>query len=171
MNRLIKIAKMAADGATEPLTVDELKLYLQIQGTAYDAQLATYITAARRMVESQCRRSLIDSETTAVISVRSTNYTPIPYYPLDAFTQVRWKKCPQQVLDQDEGYDYLIDGNMISFLKYGEWWLDYTTTADTDPTLIEAVKIQSGFMYTNRDNPQVSGWHPQAKAILSSYGA
>ena len=170
MNRIMKVAKVLQEGPTEPVSVADLRLYLQLEGTAYDAQLAHYITAARRMVEQQVNRSLVDSAVTAQLSVRSNNFSPLPYYPLDEITDIRWKRCPQRILPMQEGYDYVVDGDRIAFLRLGDWFLQYTTTGINDPSLTEAVKVQAGFMYTFRDDATVGGWHPMAKAIIDGYG-
>jgi uncharacterized phiE125 gp8 family phage protein len=64
MNRIISINSKLQDYAAEPVTVADLKLYLQIEGDAYDAQLAAYIKAARGLVEQATNISLTDKEVT-----------------------------------------------------------------------------------------------------------
>jgi hypothetical protein len=46
--------------------------------------------------------------------------------------------------------------------------VEYTTTATTQKDLIEAVKIQAGFLYTNRDELNPPKWSPLAKALADA---
>lgn len=171
MNRIIRILKTDSDYAAEPLTLEELKLYLQVEGTAYDDQFEAYITAARNMVERATMRSLVDSEVMLRLNVRTSDYYALPYSPLAEIIDIRWKKCPSQVLPQDEGYDYLLDDDgEVAFLHYRDWYLTYTTTALIDSALTEAIKIQAGYMYMSRDDANAPKWHPRAKAIIDQYG-
>ena len=170
MNRIIKILRTKTVEAIEPLTVSELKLYLQVEGSAYDDQFAAYIVAARALVEKNANVSMVDSDVELRINVRSVDFLTLPFSPINELTDVRWKKCPAQVLPMTDGYDYIIGGaNEVAFTRYGDWYVSYTTTALGKAELIEAIKIQAGHMYATRDVFNATKWHPRAELILSQY--
>ena len=159
-----------AAGAMEPITFQQLKLYLQVEGSAYDAQFQAYIVAARGMVEKATNRSLVDSNVELRLNIRSVDFTTLPFGHLSALTDVRWKKCPAQILPMSEGYDYFTGGiDEVAFTRYGDWYVNYSTIALNDPELIEAVKIQAGHLYMTRDLTDAPKWHPRAKLIVDQY--
>lgn len=53
--------KISAAPALEPVTVSELKTFLRLDTTDYDAMLGGYITACREAVEKHTRRTLIST--------------------------------------------------------------------------------------------------------------
>ena len=159
-----------AAGASEPITIQQLKLYLQVEGSAYDAQFQDYIVAARGMVEKATNTSLVDSNVELRLNIRSVDFTTLSFGPLLTLTDVRWKKCPAQILPMSDGYDYIVGGaNEVAFLHYGDWYVNYTTTAIGDPELTEAVKMQAGHLYITRDLTDAPKWHPRAKLICDQY--
>ena len=170
MNRIIKIARLMSPTANEPLTVEQLKLYLQVEGSAYDLQFHAYIVAARGMVEKATNTSLVDSNVELRLNIRSVDFMTLPFGPVAWLTDVRWKKCPAQILPMLDGYDYIVGGvDEVAFTRYGDWYINYSTTAIGDPELTEAVKIQAGHLYMTRDLTDAPKWHPRAKLICDQY--
>jgi uncharacterized phiE125 gp8 family phage protein len=53
--------KRISEPSTEPLTVDEVKTLVHIDGTADDAALAVWLAAARREAEHRCSRTMIET--------------------------------------------------------------------------------------------------------------
>jgi uncharacterized phiE125 gp8 family phage protein len=53
--------KISTAPAIEPVTVTELKTYMRLDGSAYDAMLSGYITAAREAVEKHTGRTFIST--------------------------------------------------------------------------------------------------------------
>lgn len=169
MNRIQSITIRLTEYATEPVTLEELKLYLQVEGTAYDDQLTRNIVAARGMVEQATNTSLTDHE--IILKARIDKTFRLPLAPVDAVTDVRWRKCPAILEPKDEGYDYWIeDDSFIPDIK-GEWVINYTTTASDVPQLAEAVLIQAGHLYTYRDQADKPSWDSKAEAIVNAYKA
>jgi hypothetical protein len=168
MNRIISIHSKLQDYATEPVTLADLKLYLQIEGAAYDAQLAAYIKAARGLVEQATNISLTDKDVTT--KARLTGGFRLPLAPVDAVGDVYRRKCPAVMEPMAEGYDYYLDGDTFYPVQVGkEWKIEYTTVAETNTELAEAVKYQAGHLYTFRDDKTAVAWDVKALAIVDAY--
>ena len=146
----------------------DLKLYLQIEGDAYDAQLAAYIKAARGLVEQATNISLTDKDVTT--KARLTGGFRLPLAPVDAVGDVYRRKCPAVMEPMAEGYDYYMDGDTFYPVQVGkEWKIEYTTVAETNTELAEAVKYQAGHLYTFRDDKTAVSWDSKALSIVDAY--
>jgi hypothetical protein len=168
MNRIISIHSKLQDYATEPVTVADLKLYLQIEGDAYDTQLAAYIKAARGLVEQATNISLTDKDVTT--KARLTGGFRLPLAPVDAVGDVYRRKCPAVMEAMAEGYDYYMDGDTFYPVQVGkEWKIEYTTVAETNTELAEAIKYQAGHLYTFRDDKTAASWDSKALSIVDAY--
>jgi hypothetical protein len=65
--------------------------------------------------------------------------------PVDVVGDVYRRKCPAIMEPMAEGYDYYLEGDsLIPVLAGREWKIEYTTTAETNTELAEAVKYQAG---------------------------
>lgn len=154
---------------TEPVTVADVKKCLQLEGTGYDDLLQPLISQVRIQVEDYCGVSLVSKEIQAQIFNKSDLPMVLPYPPVSGITEIKWKKCPAQWLVLVAGYDYDVDDNFdIDSSESGLHQITYTTTADTDAQLLQAIIIQVGYLFTQRDEAAVNGWSPQAKAILNT---
>jgi hypothetical protein len=168
MIRLIRLSQALAEYATEPLTLDELKLYLQLEGTAYDDQLTASIKAVRDQVEQYTNISLTDKTITATYNINGPMELRLPLAPVAEVTDARWRKCPATLLPKDEGYDWWLDDDIFTVDIRGEWKITYSTTALESEGLKEAIKVQAGFAYTNRDEYKAGKWHPIAWALMQA---
>lgn len=159
----------AGGSATEIVSVTELKEYLQIEGTAYDNTLAIFITAARQFIEAKCNISLI--EKSVIVTIYSSNYKPfeLPYSPITAITQVKWRKCPSewQILTYDDEYSTFGNNRVsIESSEVGLHEISYTLGVDTKSVFIQAVKAQAGYFFNNRDSDKENTMAPECKALL-----
>lgn len=159
----------ASGSATEILTVAELKTYLQIEGSAYDGPLAVFITASRIMIEKLCGVSLM--EKTAIATIHSTGHKfVLPYKPVGAITQMRWKKCPSEwvTLTAD---DYDTTGNdaiTVESSEVGLHEITYTLEQANDAIYKQAIKAQAGWMFNNRDTENAQKVAPEVNMLLST---
>lgn len=141
----------------EPVSVAQLKNYLQIEGTAYDSTLANFITSARMQIERYCNVSLVPHSIRAQIRNNpAMKPFPLPYPPIASVEQVAWQRCPSTKVLQDydsEWYfvDDQADAKEILARKGGLFFVDYTTAASTEVIWQQAILAQCGFMYNNRD--------------------
>ncbi len=154
---------------TEPVTVAEVKTYLQLEGTAYDAILTPLITAVRRQIEAYCNLSLVPKSIRVQIYNTSTYPVTLPFGPVDGISSVLWKKCPAQWVAQVAVYDYNADDDFnLDMSESGLFQIEYATAANDNDALKQAIIMQVGYLFTQRDEPNVAGWSKQVEAILST---
>jgi hypothetical protein len=166
MNRKISLVKLSDPYGIEPVTVNELRAYLQVEGEAYDSQFSTIITQARGIIERACNVSLIESE--VKLKAKLSKDYELDYSPVLEVLDVRYRKCPVQVMPAVEGTDYVILYDTFVPLQTREWFISYITVPTTEVGLIEAVKIQAAWMYTNRD-ADITAVAPQARVLVDAY--
>lgn len=175
MGAIIKTFKTTdeAGSSTELVSADDLKTYLQIEGTAYDAVLEIFISAARHMIERMCSVSLFDK--VAVAEIHNTGYKAftLPWGPVASVDVVEWKKCPSEwvTLTTDE---YSSDINYNATIESSEMGLHritYMLGVDGRTVFAQAIKAQAGFMFTNRDakNTGVANIAPEVTGLLSQF--
>jgi len=166
MNRKISLVKLSDPYGIEPVTVNELRAYLQVEGEAYDPQFSTIITQARGIIERACNVSLIESE--VKLKAKLSKDYELDYSPVLEVLDVRYRKCPVQIMPAVEGTDYVILYDTFVPLQTREWFINYLTVATTEAGLIEAVKVQAAWMYTNRD-ADIKAIAPQAQALVDAH--
>jgi hypothetical protein len=157
------------DYATSSVSVSELKLYLQLEGAAYDAQLQAYLWAAQKMVEDLCNVSLSPQVVIANFEQRSDSGVTLPFAPVDTIVTAKWRRCPLQSIDADytQDGDVFIGEDASGDYAFPTYRVEYLTSAKVDLALTEAVKIQAGYMYQNRDEA-VKGWSMVARALCNT---
>jgi hypothetical protein len=170
---ILRLIKVRQEYATPPVSVEDLKLYLQVEGTAYDSQFLAYIWTATDQVEQYTRKSLAANTVYCTFEQKADSVL-LPFSPLDEVVSAFWKKCPLQMISAtyqiiNEGEpdaEFAGEDGKGSF-AWPTYRVEYTTTADPSLALKEAVKIQAGYLWQNRDttNP---GWSPAAKAIVNA---
>lgn len=159
-NQIIDVHRGAV--AVEPVTLNELKDFAKVSGTAEDAILSSLITAAREICEKYTWISMVQR----TITTWFNNYnggTYLPYGPVGTITSV-----------SDA------DGNAVSYEVLGTDFkqiLSPRTTLKaiyqggeaTCPDIFKtAIKAQALFMYENRgDSPETMS--PIAMMLLKPY--
>jgi len=161
----------------EPVTVAELKNYMQLEGTAYDTSLAILLKSARKKIEKYCNVSIVPKSVKALFNVVGPAELKLPFPPQDAIQIVGWKKCPSTWVeldnDQSSQYNYCVIDieafwQSIYANQCGTIRVSYTTKAVVDNDIYkQAILMQAGYMFTNRDEPSAPEWNPQAKAMLA----
>jgi len=78
--------------AIEPVTLDELKTFCRIDGTAFDTMLTGYITACRQAVERLTGRSLINRAATLYFDQFPAGVAPLylPRPPVQSVTSISY---------------------------------------------------------------------------------
>jgi hypothetical protein len=148
------------DSPTEPVTVEDVKLYLQVEGNAYNAMFAAFIRASRRMVEQYTGVSLL--ERTALLVVQTCEgdvQVPIPYRPFADVDSLE----PDVVAELTQG-----ERTVVTLPLPDTYTMVYNLNASNDPALLQAVIMQAGYMFTHRDNKD-AGISPAAKIIMDFY--
>lgn len=159
----------------EPVSVAQLKEYLQIEGSAYDATLANFISASRMMIERYCNVSLVPH----VLRVQMRNTVerkafPLPYPPIVSVEAVYWKKCPStnvELIAATEWWmvDDQADDIELESVKAGLFFIDYTTAAATEPVWQQAILAQCGYMYNNRDSDKKVKLASETEALIQEF--
>lgn len=156
-----------ATGYSEPVSVAELKLFLQIEGTAYDSQFEILIKAARRKIENYCDISLTPKLLYAIYQTVGLPSFRLPLGPVDpdSTVTVDFKDCCDW--EETDMYAFCVKGDEIKFNStVGLHKITYSTLAAENMDLFrQAIMIQAGYMYTHRDD-LTAEWSPQAKAMI-----
>lgn len=105
--------------AIEPVTLQEAKDFAKVDGTAEDALIEGFITAARSAIEGILGRSLINQTIVLRLDEWARDVLPLPRPPLIAVTEVR-------TLDEDgtetvyaSSNYYVIDGDRAELVLKG----------------------------------------------------
>ena len=169
---VIKDLQLTPTGSSsEPVTVADLKAYLQLEGTAFDAVLTTFISSSRMMIESRVGVSLVEKDAVAWMQLDSKP-EQIPMYPITAVTTVEYSSDGGQVWEtQTEFDDYIIEGGDRQTITAGTGYyrITYELGAGNYADLIQAVTIQAGYMWTHRDAANVKGIAPIVEQIIQPY--
>lgn len=159
-NQITDVQRAAV--VTEPVTLNELKDYAKVSGSAEDAILTALITAAREICEKYTCVSMVQRTVTAWFN----NYnggTYLPYGPVGTITGV-----------------YNVDGDVVDYEVQGSEFKQilspkialkatYTGGAATCPEIFKtAIKAQALFMFENRgDSPETMS--PISMMLLKPY--
>jgi hypothetical protein len=159
-NQILDVQRGAVN--TEPVTLNELKEWAKVDGSADDAILTALIIAAREMCEKYTGVNFVQRQVTVLFN-NVNGGTYLPYGPVGTITGV---------YDEDNNsIDYVAKGvefkavvSPRSALK-AIYQGGYSTLPETLKT---AVKAQALFLYENRgeNNFTIS---PIAKALLDLY--
>lgn len=177
--RIVSITP-TSEGETEPVTVTELKAYLQLTGTGYDGPLGTMITAARKQIENYTNVSLVEKTLRFVVRNTGTDKPfPLPFPPIVDVESLTFKRCRSTsviqtyetdwwFIDPDATYKQIICNNS-TFGSDQFLTVVYTTEP---PTLIapwkQAILSQAGYMYNNRDADRDLIMAPECKNLIDS---
>ena len=148
-----------ASGATEPVTLDEAKLYLGVTNTAEDTLITSQIGVARRIAEAFLSRDIVSKtyqltfiETlTGILNLYNAPITSVDSVTIDGGT----------ALVEDTGYElrgatdnpviYLTDAlTVFDTTEVGPFRnvvVDYTTTGMTSPLVEDGVKAIVSDLY------------------------
>lgn len=88
-NSRVPFLSVVTAPATEPVTLEDAKLYLRVDGSTEDTLISTMITASRMAAEQYMRRSLI----TQVRKIAYDDYAPavitVPFGPVQSIDSVK----------------------------------------------------------------------------------
>jgi len=165
----LQLTPMAS--TSEPVSVAELKAYLQLEGTAFDSVLSTFITASRAMIENRLGVSLIEKDAVAILELTDIS-TQIPIYPITDVISVEFSGDGGETWEVlTEFTDYVIIGNDRKEIQciHGLTRITYELGAGDYSDLIQSIIIQSGYMWTQRDAANVKGIAPIVEQIIQFY--
>lgn len=100
---------------SEPISLDEAKGYLKVDGTSDDTYITSLITTSRRMCEAYTGLSFVTQERQIKldrfpVSDRSRgNEITIPYGPVQSIDSVKYLNTDNVLTTMAEGTDYVVD--------------------------------------------------------------
>lgn len=149
-------------GATEIMTLTELKAHLQITYMDDDTYLTSLIKACRQAVERFCNISLV-AKTVTLLGDFHCEFE-LPYGPVSAFTSASLKTSTGAYTLQTANTDYEVDGITNGFqifrpLICGRWKLIYTAGFSSLSTIQDLVldnKRICGYCYENKGDQSLT---------------
>ena len=146
-NSILDVVDTTSGSITEPVTLDEAKLYLRVSNDIENDLISSLIVSARLMLEKYTGFSLVEKTFTIIIN-NSLGNCVVPYGPYDVDditasdnSDIVVKKRNRNVVIESPITDYL------SLDCEGGY------TSDTLPeNLKTAIKEQVSYMYLQRDN-------------------
>jgi hypothetical protein len=157
-NRVIKIS-VVNDLVAEPVSLTEVKSYLDIDFTNHDTLLGTMISAARRRLEKYTGRSF-GAKTMNVIMDVYCDQT-LPGGPILAVTSATREG------ETDANYKLLGDEFKPDF--GGLWDVNYTTNGTTNEDLKLAIMAEVAYRYENRGDENQGTMSTAAKDLARPY--
>jgi uncharacterized phiE125 gp8 family phage protein len=161
--------KLITPPATEPITLNEAKLHLRVDGTDEDTMITALIVAARRMAEQRTERALITQTWELALDVWDDEIE-LPMPPVASITSIKYIDTDgvEQTLANTE---YTLDsyGTMGHSVKlaYGKTWpsiryqddaikiryaAGYGTAADVPQDLKAWLYLAIGTLYAQRES-------------------
>ena len=150
--------RLLATPTIEPISLQEAKLHLRVDGTSEDFAILNKVTASRQLVELYTRRALI-AQTWRLSLDKSTLEIALPWVPLAQVISV--------VLDEAvvSASDYHVDLDGARVIPLRQWpsplfpgglKIDYIAgygnlSSDVPSVFREATLQTLGHLYTNRE--------------------
>lgn len=119
--------------ATEPVSVDDVKLHARVVSTAEDTLIGTLRITIRQQCELYLRRSLI-TQTRLLVLEDLDAETEIPYGPIQSITSVKYKDADGNLQTWASSNYTLFKTNTVEsklIAKSSATWP--TTTSESDP--------------------------------------
>jgi uncharacterized phiE125 gp8 family phage protein len=167
--------KLIVEPSEEPITLDELKDHLRVDGTEEDALIMAYGRAARRQCELISRRAFVTQTWELALECwpqwgyPQRSYIGLPYPPLQSVISISYVDSAG-VTSVMPGADYVVDnyrepGRVI--LGYGKIWPSVTlrpgpsvivryVAGHGSPVVVpetykQAIKLLAAHYYENRE--------------------
>jgi uncharacterized phiE125 gp8 family phage protein len=162
--------KLITDATEEPITLDEAKDHLRVDGTDEDALIMAYVKAARRQCELISRRAFVTQTWELALECWPDWYwIGLPYPPLQSVVSVKYIDSVGVEMTM-AGTDYVLDtyhepGRVV--LGHGKIWpsvtlrpgpsviiryvAGYGLPVAVPETYKQAIKILVGHYYENRE--------------------
>ncbi len=151
MSALIKEIVFSNEAGTEPVSVSEMRDYMNYSSSAQDTLIGTLITSARQKLERYCNFSFINRTITALFD-NSHWIIRLPYGKVNTITTVKVKYQGEETT-LAENTDYYMHGSgdieLVSIAS-GDIEVVYTVTGATDAVMKLAIKQQVAYWFVNR---------------------
>jgi uncharacterized phiE125 gp8 family phage protein len=150
--------QVSAGSVVEPVSLDEAKVWLQIDFTDHDLLLTSMITGAREDIEQELNLKLVDS-TASFYADTTKNGEEVNVFPY-AFSMgqvsgvvVKLLEDGETDLTQIEDSDYYLNGTLkINGAQRSK--VEYTITPVVPTAIKEAIKMLVAYRYNNRGDQE-----------------
>lgn len=181
---MIKIIGVTA----EPITLEEAKLHVRVDGSLEDTLIDGLITAAREYCENYTGRSFASQSIEYFLNAFPSGGIDLPRKPIDEVTSICYKDQDGVETALVEGVDYILDVDSARIaLPYGKVWPSFTPyplspikieysaggTASIPGPVKTAMLLLIGHWYENREAVLTGSISKQiefsTKALLDQY--
>jgi hypothetical protein len=149
--------QVSEGSVVEPVSLDEAKVWLQIDFTDHDLLLTSMITGAREDIENFLSLKLVASTVSLYLDTtkETDEITVLPYSPylpssFSTFNQINKGEDPTAMAVD---VDYYLNGT-LSFTTGGRYQLGYSTATNVPETLKEAIKMLVAYRFDNRGDQE-----------------
>ena len=150
---------------TEPLLLADVKSFLKVEYTLDDAFITDLITAARRLAELYCNRSLI-ADTIEYYTTDSEDSYLLPYPEHDAIAEVKISDLVITDYTKTGLSQFTIIPNTNTTVTPFSLYVKYSTTGKLPEGIKSVLMKIVADMYENRNDQQLS---KMAMALLLPY--
>ena len=157
--------------SADPVSLQEAKMHLRVDGTGEDDHIASLIAAATLQAQSLTQRLFVTQTVEWVTSGWPCRSLQLPLAPVDATEGIEWVKCvpyggAQQTLDPSLYVVRPCGPSAVIYPSYGSYWpvldpwaaepvvvrFEAGTAADQVPANVKAaIKLLVGHYYANRE--------------------
>jgi len=157
------ISAIDADGASEPVTLNEAKAWLKVDYSDDDTVITGLIKGARQTIEKLTSLALVNKSVTLTIETTKEERVTLPYGSVSALVVTD---------DEDETLElndtYSLRGNMLSLNgSGGVYHLAYTVAVtDVPQALKEAILMEVAERYDNKGEAKEGISEPAKKRAI-----
>jgi len=130
---MLKLSKTVT--GTEPITLEEAKAWMRVDGSSDDAIITSLITQARELVENYLNVSIV--QTTLVLNATARKELVLPYGPVQTITSVKDEAGNDVDYTYNEFY-INFDQGTYSVTGGSSMYVDTITTYDAGKAAIPA---------------------------------
>jgi hypothetical protein len=166
--------QVSEGSVVEPVSLDEAKVWLQIDFTDHDLLLTSMITGAREDIEQELNLKLVDSTASfyADTTKNGEEISVFPYASSMAWVSnvaVSLLEDGETDLTQIEDSDYYLNGTLkINGVQRSK--VEYTITPVVPTAIKEAIKMLVAYRYNNRgDQEKQMGLPEDIERKVSKY--
>ena len=168
--------KIVTDIAEEPVALEEMKNYLNVDFDTWDTLIGILISSSRTRLERYTGCSFGTKSLIATFYETADNIE-IPYGPISEITSVKSIGDSGDKTDLTEGVDYIIIGNDFKVIKFFQTGtpieIEYTAGYEVLPSdlklaVMKQVAMDFEYRETVSDN-RVTELSNNAKSLASSY--
>jgi hypothetical protein len=144
------ISAIETEGATEPVSLDEIKAWCEVDYPDKDDLLTAMGKGARKTIEGITNRKLVEYTVTFDVETTCAEMIPLPYAGSVSEMVVNKLDCNDDPTTLESGSDYFVRGNTLRIPYGGRYSVSYKTVPDVPEDVKEAIKMEVAERFANR---------------------